>query len=145
MPWRPNFFIGGSTGTGDSLLLLRPLVGVVVLVEASLSVRELDSLAVEEELQELSEIAVSGSRELLASTKLRLCSLATRIGCVRTVPGSDTRPISKDAAESSAQLDTTVTLVSSSRLVLHVPPTALPFRHSLAFHCFLVRKRFALP
>ena len=42
-------------GTADSLLLLLLLVGVVVLVEASLSVSELDSVAAEEELQELSE------------------------------------------------------------------------------------------
>ena len=63
----------------DSLLLLLLLVGVAVLVEALLSVRELDSLAAEEELQELSETAASGSDQLLASTTMHLCSLATRM------------------------------------------------------------------
>ena len=61
VPRRQNFFISGSTGTGDSLLMLLLLMGVAVLVEASLSVRKLDSLATKEELQELSKIAVSRS------------------------------------------------------------------------------------
>ena len=141
---RRNFFTGGSRGTGDSLLLLPLVVGVAVLVEASLLVRELYSLAAEEELQQLSETVVAGSDELLTSTIMRLCNLATRIDCVRTVPRSERGQISQDAAESSARFDTTFTLFSCSRLVLHVPLTALPFRRSLAssFRCFLVRKWF---
>ena len=54
--WR-SFFEGGSTRTGDSLLLLLLVVGVAVLVEALLLVRGLASLPSKGEVQELSENA----------------------------------------------------------------------------------------
>ena len=142
-PRRRNFFGGGAAGTRESLLLLLLLVvlGVPVLVESPLSVREDASLDAIEELPELSEGVWSGSDEVLASTTMRVCRLAARIGCVRCVAESDTGPISRDAAESSALFVTTITFVPCSRVVLCSPTTALPFAPSLAncFPCFLVR------
>ena len=140
-PRRRIFFVGGAAGTRESLLLLLLVVlGVPVLVDSPLSVCEDASLDAIEELLELSEAVGSGYDEFFASTTMRLCSLTARIGWVRCVAESDTGPISKDAAESSALFVTTVTFVPCSRVVLCLPTSALSVACSLAncFRFFLV-------
>ena len=105
-------------------MLVVVVLVVAVLIEPSLVVCELASLPSKDETQEPSKAVGSGFEESVACTT-RLFSLVTRIGCVQTVPRSDTRPISNDAPQSSARFDCTITLVSSCRLMLYVPLIAL--------------------